>query len=117
MTGGEHEPEKVIANMVVEGTFEIRHSHFFLFELAPEFLVLADKPCVSTEVIDGTMLGGGHKPGTRIIRDTGLRPLLDGGDKGVLREIFGQADVPHNAREAGDEPGRLHPPDGLNGAM
>jgi hypothetical protein len=117
MTGCEHESEKVVANVVVQGTFKIRHSHFFLFELAPEFLVLADKPCVSTEVIDGPMLGGGHKPGARIIRDTRLRPLLDGGDKGVLREIFGQTDIPNNPREAGDEPGRFHPPDSLDGAI
>ena len=51
------------------------------------------------------MLRRGHEPGARVVRDARLRPLLERGDERVLREILGQADVAHDAREAGDEPG------------
>jgi hypothetical protein len=35
--------------------------------------------------------------------NAGLRPLLHGGDERVLREIFYEANVAHDSREAGDE--------------
>ena len=44
-------------------------------------------------------------------------PLLERGDERVLREVLGEADVAHDAREAGDEPRRLDPPDRVDGAM
>ena len=63
------------------------------------------------------MLRGGHEPGARVVRDARLRPLLERGDQRVLRELFGQADVAHDPRQAGDEPGRLDPPDRVDRAM
>jgi hypothetical protein len=67
--------------------------------------VLALEPRVPAEVINGTMLGGGHEPGARVVRDARLRPLLKRGDEGILRQVLGKADVTHNADEPGDEPG------------
>ena len=52
-----------------------------------------------------------------IVRDARLGPLFERGDQSVLREILGEADVAHDPREAGDEPGRLDPPDRVDGAM
>ena len=69
MTRDEHETQQVVAEVVVESRVKVRHSHLFLFELATEFFMLALKPCVSTEMINGAMLGGGHEPGTRVARD------------------------------------------------
>ena len=63
------------------------------------------------------MLRGGHEPGARVVRDARLRPLLERGDESVLRELLGEADVAHDPREAGDEPGRLDPPDRVDRAM
>jgi hypothetical protein len=43
--------------------------------------------------------------------------LLQGGDERVLRQLLGNADVANDARQACDQPGRLYPPDGLNGSV
>jgi hypothetical protein len=51
------------------------------------------------------MLGGGHEPGARVVRDARLRPLLKRGDESILRQVLGKADVTHDAREPSDEPG------------
>jgi hypothetical protein len=40
--------------------------------------------------------------------------LLVGGAARVLGEILGQADVPDDPRQPGDEPGRLHSPHRVN---
>ena len=63
------------------------------------------------------MLSGGHKPGARVVRNARLWPPLEGGDESVLRELFGQTDIADDTSESGDEPGRLDPPDGIDGAM
>ena len=50
--------------------------------------------------VDRAVLGGGHQPGARVVRDAGLRPLLERRDERVLGELLGQADVAHDARRA-----------------
>jgi hypothetical protein len=40
-------------------------------------------------VIDGTMLGGGHEPGARIVRNARLWPLLKRRNESILSEILG----------------------------
>src|SRR5271167_1440538 len=111
MTSGEHETQEVVANVVVESRFKIWHGHLFLFKLATEFFVLAFQHGVSTEVINGTMLGGGHEPGARVVRDARLRPLFERGNESILCEVLGKADVADDPHETGDEPGELDPPD------
>ena len=59
------------------------------------------------------MLGRGHELGTWVFEDARCRPLL----QRVLRQFLGQAHVLHNARQAGDQLGRLDVPDGINGAV
>ena len=44
-------------------------------------------------------------------------PLLERGDEGVLGQLLGEADVAHDAGEAGDERGGLDAPDGVDGAI
>jgi hypothetical protein len=46
-----------------------------------------------------------------------LRPLFECGDKCLLREVFGEADVAGEARESGEDARGLNAPDGLDGAM
>ena len=79
--------------------------------------MLAFQARVAAEVIDGTMFGGGHQPCARIVGDARLRPLFECGDESVLCQVLGYADVAHDSRQPGDEPGRLDPPDGVDGAM
>ena len=66
-------------------------------------------------MIDGPMLRRGHQPRARIARHAGRRPLLQRGDQSILRQFLGQADIAHDARQAGDQPGRFDPPDGVDG--
>ena len=118
MAGGEHEAQQVVADVVVERGVEIRHGHLLLrLELVAELLVLALEQLAPAQQVDRAMLGGGHEPGARVVRDARLRPLLERGDQRVLRELLGQADVAHDPREAGDEPGRLDPPDRVDRAV
>src|SRR5437588_261380 len=72
---------------------------------------------VPAKVIDRAMLRGGHEPGAWVIRDARLGPLFERGNESVLRELLGKADVAHNARQPGDDPGRLDSPDRVNRAM
>jgi hypothetical protein len=39
------------------------------------------------------------------------RPLLERDDQGVLGQFLGQPDIPDQPGQAGDDAGRLHPPD------
>src|SRR5690242_12773487 len=63
------------------------------------------------------MLRGCHEPGARVVRDPGLRPALERGDEGVLRQVLRETDVAHDPRETGDQAGRLDPPDRVDRAM
>ena len=63
------------------------------------------------------MLSGGHEPGTRIVGHARLRPLLERGDQSILGEIFSKANIAHDSRKTGDEPGGFDPPDCVDCAM
>jgi hypothetical protein len=118
MAGDEHEAEEVVADVIVERAVEIRHGHLLLgLELATKLLVLALKPFVSAEHVDRAVLRGGHEPSARVVRDARFRPLLERGDESVLRKFLGKADIAHDPRETGDDPGGLNPPDRIDGAM
>src|SRR5437879_1354466 len=79
--------------------------------------MLAFQKLVPAKVIDCAVLCGGHKPGARIVWDARLRPLLEGRDQSVLRELLGKANVTDNARETGDDSGRLNSPDRVDRPM
>src|SRR5260370_22311819 len=79
--------------------------------------MLALEKLIPAKVIDRTMLRGGHEPGAWVVWDARLWPLFEGRDESVLRELLGKANVAHDAREAGDDPGGLNPPDCIDGAM
>jgi hypothetical protein len=55
-----------------------------------------------------------HAPGLSGTPDS---PLLERRDESILGELLGEADVAHDARESGDEPRRLDPPDCFDRAM
>jgi hypothetical protein len=70
MTGGEHQPQKVVSDVVVEVCFDIRHSELLLdFDFVSELFVFAHEPLAAAQVVNRTMLGVGHEPRTRIVRD------------------------------------------------
>src|SRR6266849_3270039 len=118
MTGDEHKAQQVVTDVIVERGFEIRHECLLPgIVLATKLLVLALQELGAAKEINGTMLGGGHEPGTWVLRDTRLLPLLERGDEGILGKILGKADIAHDPNETADEPGRFDSPDGVNRAM
>jgi hypothetical protein len=62
------------------------------------------------EVIDCPAPRGGHEPRARIAGNAGLRPLLERSDESILREVLGEADVPHDSHETADKPSGLDAP-------
>ena len=118
MTRGEHEPEQVVANVVVQSGVEIGHAHFLLrVELVADLFVLALDALAAPVQVDGAVLGGGHEPGAGIVRHSCLRPPLERSDKGVLRQVLGDADVTRDASETCNESWRLDSPDGIDGSV
>src|SRR6266481_4728688 len=118
MAGDEDETKQVVADVIVMGDVEIRHGRFFPgLKLATEFLMLALEQLVPPKEIDGAMLGGGHQPASGIVRNASLWPPLERGDESILRELFGQTNIPDDTSKAGDEPGGFDPPDRINRTM
>ena len=118
MTGDEHEAKKIVAHVVVEGRVEIeRRCMLPGLDLAAELFMLALEHLVPAEKVDRAMLGGGHEPRARIVRDARLGPLLKRRNESVLGQLFGAADIADDAHEAGDEPRRFDSPDGIDGTM
>jgi hypothetical protein len=116
MTGGKDELQQVVADIVIDCCFQVRHELLLPgFELAAEFLVLLVDSLVAAKVIDRTMLSRGHEPGPGIAGYARLGPLFEGGDQRILRKFLGDANVAYDTREAADEPGRFDPPDGAMG--
>ena len=87
------------------------------FEFAGVLFVFALGDGVAAEEIDGAAFGGCGKPCRGIIGDPRFRPLLECGDEGLLREVFGEADVAGEARESGNDARGLDAPHGFDGAM
>jgi hypothetical protein len=117
MTGDEHKTQQVVTDVIVERGFEIRHECLLPgIELTTKLLVLALEELVAAKEINGAMLGGGHEPGTRVLRDARLLPLLERGNQRILGEILGKTYIAHDSHEAADEPGRFDSPDGVNRA-
>lgn len=115
MAGDEDQPEKIVPDMVVRTLFDLAHGLLlFLFDVPADLAMLPIQHCVAAKEVDGAMLRGSHQPGPRIVGDPGLRPPLERGDEGVLREVLGDADVPHDARQRGNELRGFNTPYGVD---
>jgi hypothetical protein len=118
MARREHQPQQVVSHVVVYRRVEIGcRSILLVAELVAELLVLAIEQRAPAELIDRAVFRRGHEPGSRIVRDTRLWPLLKGRDQRVLREVFGQAHVADASGQSGDEPGGFDAPHGVDGAL
>ncbi len=89
----------------------------FQFKITSHFFGLAFEADVAANLVDGMMFGGRHEPGAGVIGDARLGPLLEGGNKGALRKIFGETHIADKAREGRDQSGGFDPPDCVNRAM
>ena len=118
MAGDEHQPQQVVADVVVERVLGVAPGQPHpLVELAGQLVVLAIEQGPAAQQIDGAVLGRLHQPGARVARDAGRRPLLEGRDERVVGEILGRAEVAHQAHQAGDQLRRLEAPHRLDGGM
>lgn len=76
-------------------------------------VLLVSRP-LPPDQVDRPAPGDGHQPGGRVIWYALLRPLLQRGDHGVLRQFLGQPEIPHQPGEGGDQARGVHPPDRLD---
>ena len=118
MAGDEHQAQQVVADVVVERVLggavgQPRP----LVELARQLVVLAIEPGAAAQQIDGPVLGRLHQPGARVARHAGRRPLLEGRDQRVVRQVLGRADIAHQAHQPGNQLRRLEAPHRLDGGM
>ena len=107
MAGDEHEPEQVVADVLVDGRLEIRARRGQPGGLLFDRVVLALLHLPPPELIDRAILRGGHEPRAGVLRDARLGPSLHRDDEGFLREVLGEPDVAHHADEAADQPWRI----------
>ena len=118
MAGREHQPQQVVADMIVERGIEVRHVRLLLrLQLVPELLVLALQHGAPAELVDRTVLCRRHQPRARVVRHARRRPPLERREEGILRQILGESDVVHDASEPGDQLRRLHSPDRFHDAI
>jgi len=109
VAGREDQPQQVVVDVAGDRPVEIGVGVLPRRQGPSDLGVPALQLAVTAELVDGAALGHGHQPGPRVARDTGLGPLLQRGDHGVLGELLGQADVAGVVRQPGDQAGPLHP--------
>jgi hypothetical protein len=118
MAGGEDESQQVVVDVVGIGRFvdvavPVRRGGL---QVPPHLRQLARVPLASAYEIDRPVLGRGHEPRPGVVGHPLPGPLLQGGDQRVLRQLLRDPDVPHDARDTGDDAGRLDTEDGFDGA-
>lgn len=113
MTGREDEAEQVVVDVVrVRGLVQVGRRGL---QVTADLRQLARVPLLAAHEVDRPVLGGGHEPRAGVVGDPLVRPLLQGGDERVLRQFLRYAHVPDDARDTGDDAGRLQTEDGLDG--
>ncbi|GAA3115681.1 hypothetical protein GCM10020254_72950 [Streptomyces goshikiensis] len=106
MAGGEDQPEQVVVDVLRPGRLRGRGD---VLQGAADLGELAGVGLLAANEVDGAVFGRGHEPGARFLRDARLWPLFEGGDQGVLRDLLGDSDVPHDAGDTGDDARGLDP--------
>ncbi len=89
MAGDKDQPEEVVADRAVESGCGVRRGLLEGFEFTRELSVFAPGDGVPAEEIDSTAPGDCSQPCGGIRGDSGIRPLLEGGDQRLLSKVFG----------------------------
>jgi hypothetical protein len=69
------------------------------------------------DAVDGAVPGGGDQPSPGVRGQAGLRPLLEGGQAGLLDRFLGEVDVTEEADQGGDGLAPLLADDPLEGGL
>jgi len=69
MAGREDEPQQVVVERIVHRGGQVGSVVAAPLELAPELLRLAVVHAGAAQAVDRAVLGGGHEPGARVVRD------------------------------------------------
>lgn len=117
VAGREHEPEQVVAHVVVDRRLDVRRAPLGVVQVAAELGVLARQHLRAPRVVERAVLRRGHEPSPGPLRHALRRPALQRRHERVLGELLGDADVAHDAGEPRDEARRLLPEDGGDGAL
>jgi hypothetical protein len=118
LTRRENQAQKVVTDVVVESGLDVGRATMALgFDLMPELFVRSVHHFAATKVVQRAVLGGGHEPGTGVLRHPLSRPLLQRRDEGILGELLGAPDVAHDPGDTRDEPCRLDAPNRVDSAM
>ncbi len=118
VTAGEDQPQQIVANVIIDHDIErVDRGLLLRLELAVELLVFAFDPRVASQKIDRAPFRRGHEPRAGIPRNARLGPLLERRHQGVLGEVFGRSDIPHDPCQAGNHGGRLDAPDRVDDAV
>ncbi len=104
MARHEDEAEEIVADVFVDRGVQVVRIPIPP-EVASQLAVLAFERLAAADEIDRAMLRGRHQPRSRLLRHAGDGPLLQGGDQGVLRQLFGCPDIPDETGQPGDQPG------------
>ena len=120
VAGGEDQPEQVVADVVVQDVVHVTHLLPGTVEPSvghrpTDLGELARIRAPSPDQVDGLVARGGDEPAGGVRRNPAGRPLLQGGDEGVLGDLLAEADVAEDAAGHGDDAGGLHPPHRLRG--
>ncbi len=117
VAAGEHEGDHVVLDRLAEpGVGRRGHRRAAQRQVARELLVALLEAPGAPEPVDRPVPAGGRQPRARVLGDARPRPRLERGDERVLREVLRDADVADDAREGGDDAGRLDPPDRVDPA-
>jgi hypothetical protein len=117
VAGREDQAQQVVADEVVEPAVGVRRVVLEpVFDLARNLVLLAGVQRAAAQEVDRPVPGRGHQPRGRLLGNAGGRPPFQRDDERVLRQFLGQANVAHDAREAGDDLGGFHLPDCGDGA-
>jgi hypothetical protein len=113
VAGGEDQAQQVVVDVLrVGGLLGRRRGGG---QVAADLRELAGVVLAAPDQVDGAAPGGGHEPGARIVGHAVPGPLFQGRDHRVLREFLGDADVPDQAGDAGDDARGLQAEDRLDG--
>jgi len=104
MAGHEDEAEEIVPHLLFDRCARVP-CFVSTLDIASNLFVLALQRLAAPNEVDRAMLRGPHEPRGRPLRHAFGGPLLEGGDEGVLRELFSRPDVADDASQPRDQPG------------